>query len=63
MMVMFTHPHLLLNWWGHLLAPNWADALWRACWQGGLALLLIWALCRAWPAMPARLREWLWRLA
>ncbi len=61
-MAMFTAPHLLLNWWGHLLAPAWAGALWRACWQGGLALLIIWALCRAWPAMPARLREWLWRL-
>jgi len=45
------------------LLATWAAALWRACWQGGLALLLVWAVSRAWKTMPPRLREWLWRLA
>jgi beta-lactamase regulating signal transducer with metallopeptidase domain len=47
----------------HVLLLQWADALWRACWQGGVALLLVWTVCRCWPMMPPRLREWLWRLA
>jgi|GEM_PF-752720 len=41
----------------------WAASLWRAAWQGGLAILLVWMLCRLWPAVPPWLRVWLWRLA
>jgi len=47
----------------HLLMMGWATALWRACWQGGLALLLVWVVCRGWQSMPPGLRVWLWRLA
>jgi len=56
-------PHILLGWWSNLFTAVWAAALWRACWQGGLALLLVWIVCRAWPAVPPQLRVWLWRLA
>jgi len=42
---------------------EWVLALWRASWQGGLALLLAALMCRVWPKMPASLRPWLWRLA
>jgi beta-lactamase regulating signal transducer with metallopeptidase domain len=45
------------------LAALWLAALWRACWQGGLALLLVWAVCRAFHRLPARAKSWLWRLA
>jgi len=45
------------------LAAAWLAALWRACWQGGLALLLVWAVCRAFHRLPARAKSWLWRLA
>ncbi|MGE0378242.1 MAG: M56 family metallopeptidase, partial [Planctomycetaceae bacterium] len=38
-------------------------ALWRASWQGGLALLLVFTLCRAMRRMPAQIQCWLWRLA
>jgi len=44
-------------------AASWLAALWRACWQGGLALLLVWAVCRAFHRLPARAKSWLWRLA
>ena len=44
-------------------AAAWADALFRACWQGGLGIALAWLLCRLWPALPAGPRCWLWRLA
>jgi beta-lactamase regulating signal transducer with metallopeptidase domain len=40
-----------------------SDSLLRASWQGGLALGLVWAVCRAAPRMSSRLRCWLWRLA
>ncbi len=39
------------------------EALWRASWQGGVALLAVLLLTRCWRQMPARLRVWLWRLA
>ena len=41
----------------------WAAVLWRACWQGALVLLLVWGICRVWPAIPAGMQCWLWRLA
>jgi len=47
----------------YLFTMTWPAALWRAAWQGGLAILLVWMLCRLWPAVPPRLRVWLWRLA
>ena len=33
-------------------AAAWAEALLRACWQGGLCIVLVWLVCRLWPAMP-----------
>ncbi len=45
------------------VASGWAEAVWRACWQGGLAILLVWGICRAFPRLPAGARCWLWRLA
>ena len=44
-------------------AATWAAALFRACWQGGLGIALVWLLCRLWPALPTNPRCWLWRLA
>ena len=41
----------------------WGGAMLRAVWQGGLALTLVWVLCRTFRRMPARPRCWLWRLA
>jgi beta-lactamase regulating signal transducer with metallopeptidase domain len=45
------------------LAADWQAVIWRACWQGGLALLLVWAVCRVFHRLPARAKSWLWRLA
>ncbi|MGA2556249.1 MAG: M56 family metallopeptidase, partial [Verrucomicrobiota bacterium] len=45
------------------LAASGLAALWRATWQGSLALLLVWAVCRVFQRLPARAKSWLWRLA
>jgi beta-lactamase regulating signal transducer with metallopeptidase domain len=39
------------------------EHLWRACWQGGLAIGLVWGGSRLFPSCPAGVRCWLWRLA
>lgn len=44
-------------------ASYWLSPLWRASWQGGLVLLLVWLVVRAWPRMASRTQIWLWRLA
>ena len=44
-------------------AALWLETLIRACWQGGLALALVWAVCRLLPRLPAWGQCWLWRLA
>ncbi len=44
-------------------ALAWVAAMWRACWQGAVAIALVWLVCRALPRMPASIRCWLWRLA
>ncbi len=49
--------------WLDEFAPRWASAMWQATWQGGLAIAVVWLLCRLWPRIPARVRCWLWRLA
>src|SRR5271157_3033380 len=46
----------------HLL-DAWTAAMWTACWQGGLVVVVVWLVCLAIPSMPARCRCWLWRLA
>lgn len=50
---------LLFSW----LWEGWREALLRACWQGAIAMALVWLVCRAWPRLPAGARCWLWRLA
>ena len=45
------------------VSTTWACAMWRASWQGALALGLVWAICRLAPRLPASLRCWLWRIA
>lgn len=44
-------------------AATWGAALWRASWQGGLAILAVWSLCRPVRRMPPAQQCWLWRLA
>ena len=48
-----------LETWGRL----WSGNVWRTCWQGGAFILLAWLVCRLLPALPARVRHWLWLLA
>src|SRR5687768_15205522 len=43
-------------------AGPWSEAMVRASWQGGVALALVWAWCRAVPRTPAAVQCWLWRL-
>jgi len=45
-----------------LCIDAWAVAMGRACWQGGSALLLAWALCRLLRLAP-QVQCWIWRLA
>src|SRR5688572_24948854 len=55
-----------MNGWSdeiHALAASWTNAMWRASWQGGAAIVLVWLVCRAWPRMPSHAHCWLWRLA
>ena len=44
-------------------ADGWIASLWRACWQGGAAFALVWAVTLLLPRIPARIRCWLWTLA
>jgi beta-lactamase regulating signal transducer with metallopeptidase domain len=45
------------------LSSPWAGAMWRATWQGGVAIAVVWLLCLLLPKTPARVRCWWWRLA
>jgi len=63
MMVTPVDANALLNWWDGLFSAAWLGALWRASWQGGLALLMVWLVTRRWSRLPLWVREWLWRLA
>jgi beta-lactamase regulating signal transducer with metallopeptidase domain len=47
----------------NILLDAWATTILRACWQGGLVVLVVWSICRLIPSMPARFQCWLWRLA
>ena len=44
------------------LSAEWAPAVWRASWQGAIAIALVWLVCRTVSRLPARVRCWLWRL-
>lgn len=48
-----------LNAW----SADWGEGLWRASWQGGLALGLVWLVCRGGRWLSPRVQGWLWRLA
>jgi beta-lactamase regulating signal transducer with metallopeptidase domain len=41
----------------------WFDALWRATWQGGILLAIVWALARWCTFLSPRVVCWMWRLA
>ena len=43
------------------LVHTWLAALYRASWQGAIAVGLVWCLCRLIPRLPASIRCWLWR--
>jgi beta-lactamase regulating signal transducer with metallopeptidase domain/biotin carboxyl carrier protein len=45
------------------LAQVWIGPFARACWQGGLAIGLVWITCRVLPGISPGARSWLWRLA
>jgi bla regulator protein BlaR1 len=46
-----------------LLAQTWLGFMWSALWQGSVALVIVWALCRVLPRISASIRCWWWRLA
>jgi beta-lactamase regulating signal transducer with metallopeptidase domain len=48
--------------WFEAVADMWTGALARASWQGGLAVIGVWAFLRMAPRIPARIQCWLWRL-
>ncbi|MGV3722168.1 MAG: M56 family metallopeptidase [Actinomycetota bacterium] len=40
----------------------WAAVMARAAWEGGLAILLVWGICRFVSGIPPATRCWVWRL-
>lgn len=44
------------------MAAGWGGALWRASWQGGIVLGLLWVICRLTPRLSPSVHVWLWRL-
>ena len=45
------------------LPADWMSAIWNASVQGGLALLVVWCICRFVPRISPGFKVWLWRLA
>ena len=45
------------------LASTWSEAMLRVCWQGGIAILVVWTLCRLFRGFSPAVKCWLWRLA
>ena len=45
------------------MLDGWTTTMWRACWQGGLVVVVVWSICRLIPSMPTRFQCWFWRLA
>ena len=37
----------------NILLDTWATTMWRACWQGGLVVLVVWSIWRLIPSMTA----------
>ncbi len=55
-----------MNNWIHsanLWSGTWADVLWKATWQGGLFIIGLWLVCKAFKRIPAWARHWLWMVA
>jgi beta-lactamase regulating signal transducer with metallopeptidase domain len=52
----------LLDYLFRILSQYWVSSMWRAFWQGSLALAVVWAVCKAFPRISARVRCWLYRL-
>ncbi|MBN8230882.1 biotin transporter BioY [Corallococcus macrosporus] len=50
-------PLVTSPWWS-----SWSESVWRASWQGALCALVVWAVARALPRLPAALRAGLWWL-
>jgi beta-lactamase regulating signal transducer with metallopeptidase domain len=48
--------------WANSAAEAWAAAMFRATWQGGAALLVVWALCETLARRSGRAQSWLWRV-
>ena len=44
-------------------ADVWAGGAVRASWQGGLAIVIAWAVQRLWTSLSPRVVCWIWRLA
>jgi beta-lactamase regulating signal transducer with metallopeptidase domain len=42
---------------------SWFDAMWRATWQGGIVLAIVWLLSRRCTFLSPRVVCWMWRLA
>jgi hypothetical protein len=40
-------------------ANVWSAAVWRACWQGAIAVALVWAVCLLWRKLSPRWQCWL----
>ena len=45
----------------HAAWGPWSEAMWRASWQGAVAVALGWVICRSCPSLPAALKCWVWR--
>jgi beta-lactamase regulating signal transducer with metallopeptidase domain len=44
-------------------AAVWSESLWRAAWQGGIAILAVWLVIRCVPKLSSRVAMWLLRIA
>src|SRR5947209_643236 len=49
--------------WLESVVAGWSEGFVRACWQGGLFILVVWLVCRLFTRLPAAARHWLWWLA
>lgn len=47
----------------NVVADGWLVSIWRACWQGTVALIFVWAIVALFPKISPTIRCWLWRLA
>ncbi|MCS7186198.1 MAG: hypothetical protein RMK89_04500, partial [Armatimonadota bacterium] len=44
-------------------SESWLNAVWRACWQGAVALIAVWVTVKIFPQLSPSISCWLWRLA